>query len=549
MERQRDYRIEDFGFDIVKVALFGLLGCSAVLAAAPRLPVQSGPPASLSGYVLENTTGKPINGAEVKVLRPSSDVTVKSGPDGRFHFENLPVDAYNISVSKEGYVSATGGRFGGRRMSLAAGEKRTDFILRMQGTGTVSGRILDSNGRPLPQASVNVFRFTYQDLQAEPSGMRVVSGRNTDDRGEFRVFNVPSGVYLVLVSPPASSSTSGAALYPGEREIGRAQSIVVRAEEETRLRDLTLPLPMRGAVRLRVVNATGGSLPQGIATRIAAVPFGWDVTNSSSTTGLIRYGSPSTSPVESREMWPSLVGPYVFYTAMQTAVGNVAGYVKADYSGAGMDVDFVVARLEGQIKGRVLLESANGSTQPLAGAEIEFHMASAESNFSNKDGMFNINGVLNGPYRFTGAFEMPKGYYVAAIRERERDVLTEGLMVSSGTPEIEVRVRADGGTLGGKVADVRDRVVVDAVVALVPQSLLQVRTDRHNTFRIEHSDGSGNFELRDIIPGEYLIYAWSDLEEGAVMDPWFMERYKGKGLPVRVEPGGRLTVDLRILDE
>jgi hypothetical protein len=314
------------------------------------------------------------------------------------------------------------------------------------------------------------------------------------------------------------------------------------------LRDLTLPLPMRGPVRLRVVNATGGSLPQGIGMRIAAVPFGWDVTNTPSTMGFIRYGTPSTGSAD-REVWPSLVGSYVFYTAMQTAVGNVAGYVRVDYSGAAVDVDFVIAKLDGQIKGRVLLESANGSTQPLAGAEIEFYLASAESNFSNKDGVFNINGVLNGPYRFTGAFEMPKGYYVAGIRERDRDVLKEGLMVSSGTPEIEVRVRADGGTLGGKVADSRDRIVADAVVALVPQSLLQLRTDRHNTYRVEHSDGTGNFELRDIIPGEYLIYAWSDLPEGAVMDPWFMERYKGKGLLVRMEAGGRMKMDLRILDE
>src|SRR5204862_1539280 len=115
------------------------------------------------------------------------------------------------------------------------------------------------------------------------------------------------------------------------------------------------------------------------------------------------------------------------------------------------------AKLEGQIKGRVLLESANGSTQPLAGAEIEFYGASAESNFSGKDGAFNINGVLNGPYRFSGAFEMPRGYYVSSIREREhdRDLLKEGLMVSSATPEVEVRVRSDGGLVEGKVMDSR----------------------------------------------------------------------------------------------
>ena len=380
--------------------------------------------------------------------------------------------------------------------------------------------------------------------------MQIVAARNTDDRGEFRVFDVPFGVYLVLANPPASSSTSGSALYPGEREVSRAQSIEVRAGEETRLRDLNLPLPMSGAIRLHLVNATGGSLPQDLGTRIAAVPFGWDVTNSSSTMGLIRYVVPPTRTAD-REVLPSLVGSYVFYTAMQTSVGNVAGYVKVDYSGADVDADFVVARLDGQIKGRVLLESATGSTLPLAGAEIEFYGASPESNFSSKDGVFNINGVLNGYYRFSGAFEMPRGYYVSAIRERERDrdLLKEGLMVSSATPEVEVRVRSDGGLVGGKVMDSRSRVASGATVALLPQSLLQDRTDRINTYRVVKCDPSGTFELRDIIPGEYLIYAWSDVPEGAVMDPWFIERYGGKGLPVRVEPGGKLKMDLRVLDE
>jgi len=533
----------------VKLSLLGLLGLSAALAGAPQTRVQPSAPASVSGYVLETTTGKPISGAEVTVYA-QSPITSKSGLDGHFQLENVPPASYDIRVSKDGYVLANGSRLGRLVLTLSAGEKRTDLILRMQGSGTVSGRVIDSSGRPVVQAQVRVFRFAYQELQRDPSGAQVISERNTDDRGEFRVFNVPSGVYYVLAQLPPSSSLNSAVLYPGERELARAQAIEVRAEEETRLRDLTMPLPMRGTVRLHVVNATGGSLPQDLSMRITAVPFGWDVMNTSSTMGLIADGPPSIRPGD-RELRPSLVGPYVFYTAMQTGVGSVAGYTKVDYSGADVDVDFVVAKLEGQIKGAVLVESPDGSARPLAGAEIEFYGVSAESNFSDKDGVFNIKGLLNGPYQFSGSFEMPKGYYVVGIRERgrDRDVMKEGLIVSERTPEVEVRVRADAGSLEGKIADSRNRAVPNAVVAMVPQSLLQTRTDRHNTYRVERTGASGAFAIPDIVPGEYLIYAWSDLPEGAVMDPWFMERYKGKGLPVRVAPGGRLKMDLTILDE
>lgn len=526
-----------------------LLGLAIAFAGMQQNRVQTGVPASLSGYVLETTTGRPIGGAEVSFYDQArySSITAKTEADGHFRFESIPSGASFVNVSKPGYISL-GDRYAGRRITLGAGERRTDLILRIQGTGTLSGRIMDFNGRPVVQSRVRVFRFAYHELQREPSGMQLVSERNSDDRGEFRAFNVPSGVYFVLAEPPLTSpATHGAALYPGEREFSRAQRIEVRPEEETRLRDLTLPPPMRGSVRLHLINATGGPLPQNLAMRINAVPFGWDVSSGSDL--VFMGGRAISAPGVDRVMQPTLVGSYVFHTAMQTAVGNVAGYAKVDYSGADVDVDFVVAKLEGKITGRVLLESASGASQPLAGAEMEFFGASAESNFSGKDGVFNIKGLLNGPYQFSGAFEMPKSYYVASVRERERDVLKEGLMVSERTPEVEVRVRADGGSMEGRVADSRLRPAPDAVIALIPQSLLQDRTDRHNTYRVEHSSATGVFELRDVIPGEYLVYAWSDLPEGAVMDPWFMEKYKGKGRPVRVEPGSRLKMDLTILDE
>ena len=51
---------------------------------------------------------------------------------------------------------------------------------------------------------------------------------------------------------------------------------------------------------------------------------------------------------------------------------------------------------------------------------MEFFGMSAESSFSAKDGTLTIPGLLNGPYEFSGAFEMPRGYYVASVRDRDR---------------------------------------------------------------------------------------------------------------------------------
>jgi hypothetical protein len=498
-------------------------------------------PASVSGYVLEATTSRPIAGATVSIHTPLQDdpLTAKTEADGSFRFESIPPGNHGIGASKDGYVSFAD-RYTGRRLAFAAGERRTDVVLRLQGTGTLSGRVLDSNGRPVVQANVRVFRFVYRDVQTEPSGIATVSSWTTNDRGEYRVFDIPSGRYLVLATPkPTEPDSVGAVLYPGVREIARAEPIEVRAEQETRLRDLTMPPPLRGVIRLRVINATGRSLP-------ARVNIG--VTGAGADTFLAVSERPGRTP-DVREFKPSLVGAYVFHTAFQTAAGNMAGYARVEYSGGDVDAEFVLGKLDGQIKGRALLERPDGSVQPLAGAELEFYGMSAESAFSKQDGTFVIGGLLKGPFRFSGSFEMPKGYYVASVRERDRDLLRESLLVVENSPEVEVRVRADGGLLEGKVTDSRLRIAPEAVVALIPQSLLETRSDRHNTYRIERATATGAFELRDIIPGEYLVYAWSSIPEDAVMDPWFMERYKGKGLPVKVGGDGRLKMDLTILDE
>jgi hypothetical protein len=513
----------------VKLALFGLI----LMFAGMRQN-----PASVSGYVLEATTSRPIAGATVSIhTRLQNPLTAKTEADGSFRFDSVPPGAHGISASKDGYVSFAD-RYAGRQMTFSVGEHRTDVVLRLQGTGTLSGRVLDSNGRPVVQASVRVFRFVYHDVQREPSGVALISDRATNDRGEFRVFDIPSGQYLLLATPkPIEPDSVGAALYPGVREIARAEPIEVRAEQETRLRDLTMPLPMRGAIRLRVINATGRSLPARVNIGVAGTD-----------TFLAVLERPGRTP-DIREFKPSLIGSYVFHAAFQTATGNIAGYAKVEYSGADVDAEFVLGKLDGQIKGRALLERPDGSTQPLAGAEMEFYGMSAESAFSKPDGTFTIGGLLKGPFRFSGSFEMPKGYYVASVRERDRDLLRESLVVVENTPEVEVRVRVDGGLLEGKVTDSRLRIVPEGVVALIPQAVLETRSDRHNTYRIGRTDATGAFELRDIIPGEYLIYAWSSVPEGAMMDPWFMERYKGKGLPVKVEGNGRLKMDLTILDE
>ena len=79
----------------------------------------------------------------------------------------------------------------------------------------------------------------------------------------------------------------------------------------------------------------------------------------------------------------------------------------------------------------MLVESADGSVRPLAGVEVEFLGKLAESAFSDKDGAFDIKGLGNGHYDFSGGLEMPKGHYVASVREKDIIILSSETNLSS----------------------------------------------------------------------------------------------------------------------
>lgn len=53
---------------------------------------------------------------------------------------------------------------------------------------SISGRVLDESGSPLPKARISVLF---------PSDGRIVSSTVTDDRGDYRIPSIPAGKYLI----------------------------------------------------------------------------------------------------------------------------------------------------------------------------------------------------------------------------------------------------------------------------------------------------------------------------------------------------------------
>jgi hypothetical protein len=141
---------------------------------------------------------------------------------------------------------------------------------------------------------------------------------------------------------------------------------------------------------------------------------------------------------------------------------------------------------------------------------------------------------------------LPDTTYIKAARAGAADVLEEGFEAVSSQPAgIEVLLSNKAGQTAGVVKDEDGEPVPAATVVLIPEFR------RRNTFRFVRStttDEQGFYRIGSLEPGEYKVYAWTDVEAHRWNDPEFLRPYLSKGERVKVEPEAVKSVDLTALN-
>jgi hypothetical protein len=83
-----------------------------------------------------------------------------------------------------------------------------------------------------------------------------------------------------------------------------------------------------------------------------------------------------------------------------------------------------------------------------------------------------------------------------------------------------------------------------ATVVLIPGP---ERRTNATAFKTSTSDQNGNFSIRSILPGDYKVLAWEDVETGAYFDPEFLKNFETRGEAVRIQRGSQNRVTLRVI--
>jgi hypothetical protein len=136
---------------------------------------------------------------------PVPQVFTTTDADGRFVFQNLAPGRFQIRAQREGYFAAPASgvlvppAIVNVAATVAAGQPTPPVTISMLRGATISGRVRDPSGQPVSNLQVMAQQWTYRD--GKPA-LQQVNSKTTDDRGEFRLFWLPPGDYLVGINPP-----------------------------------------------------------------------------------------------------------------------------------------------------------------------------------------------------------------------------------------------------------------------------------------------------------------------------------------------------------
>jgi hypothetical protein len=518
--------------------------------------------ASISGTVVDDSTGKPIHMAYVTLSTTGSkpmDASVYTDVNGAFQFNAVPPGHYYLNAGEDRYQrvslgAPTPGRYASV-LTLGPGEIRQGIELRMKRLCAVSGVVLDPDGDPMPGVGVQLLVATWARGHKTWTAHHTTA---TNDRGEFRVHGVVAGRYFlcanarqtpvltgrnyVMIGESEPDQVFGKVYYPNAANIQNAQPLELKPGAD--IQDIVLRLPTTAAASI-----TGHvEAPVGLDTNTG---FQVSFSPQDDTAGM-----PTTYGVGGGQqlMLPALAPGH--YTAITTLQGNdeYRGVDDVDLQPGPQNVVFHLqkgVRLAGHLELQGAAADLPTFKVTLLPSDIspQFRRKNMEAAVA-KDGTFAFASVTSGIWDIN-VEPVPKGGYIKSMKLGQQDVLTEDMNITASTSApLNIVVSTRGGVLSGTVK-MPEQSSIDisageprAVVLLAPFG----RFSHVDSFRIiRSSEQDGKYELRGITPGSYKLFAFEALDRNAVHDPDFLSRIDSLGKAVEVHEGESIKFDLDML--
>ena len=532
---------------------------------AIRLAAQAPAPASIRGMVVKWGTMEPIAQAIVE-LRNSTDtagvplISTATGPNGEYELSRVPPGRYRIIATRKGFAQ---GEFGRKRISgsgtivtLTEGQRLPNAQIEMAAGASVSGRVYYANGDPMPVARVQILKLTHRNGRAELTPQQ---STYTDDLGEYRLFWLAPGSYYVsaenaqnnttpqlLINPSGNNTYSWSGVFGVSRPAAQitrphgtteGQTYVTTYYPGSASWETASLLELRAGDAATNINITMSAVEQ---RRIRGVILDGNRQPVQDTTVVYLQQTDANLPGNPRalQFFPNN-GKFEFMVAqsgiyeLTTTVGMSSGRAIATVRDRDVDVSIPLFPFT-NIRGRIVFDGV-APPGPQEGRTPTVTLRGPIRQFTssiNADGEFFFQDVPVSNYRVELTTAGLPDAYLKSVRFKDTEVSDMQLQVDGFPPgELQLLATRSGGSIEGRVVSDRQQTVTNAIVVALPEGMPAYQADRYRSATV---DNTGAFQFRGLPAGQYNVYAWIDVDNGAWFNPAFLRSYDAyrRSLPV-----------------
>jgi carboxypeptidase family protein len=529
--------------------------------------------AKIAGRVVSADTGNPLRRAQIRLTAPEirANRVATSDNDGRYEFTGLAAARYRLQISKAGYVTLEYGQArpfeAGKPLDVVDGQALEKIDFSLPRGSVIAGRVTDEFGDPVADATLQAMRYQFVNGQRQ----LVNAGRTStsDDIGQFRIFGLMPGDYVVRASVRDGAIASAlvgveepsgypATYYPGTTDIGQAQAVTVALGQE--LNSVFFPLIPARLARISgtVLDSQGHALSGAVVVVRPATGGGAG--------GAFNIGGGNQVRADGSFTLNSVPpGEYTLDIqqrprTLQSLGTDLLEFASIPLSVAGADISglTIITTPGVTVAGRVVLQGQKTQGVSLRGIQITpmtptgsqslmglAGRALGGGRINSDDGAFQLRG-LSGPQLIRVA-NLPAGWALESITLEGEAITDAPFDFKSGRDltGLTVTLTDKLTDLSGTVLDSRRQAVKDYVLVIFPDDdklwggqSRYVRTARPNQ--------NGNFSVKGLPPAHYLAVAVESLETGTQNDPAVLEQLRPRAKAFALTEGQTQTLSLEM---
>ncbi len=539
----------------------------AGIAAAQSVPSNvSAPapanPARISGVVLNDATGVPLNRVRVYLKSTSNEapsIAVEADEHGKFVIQKAVPGKYSISAERDGFLRSSEAHSGSTRLAavidLDSGQQLRDVTIRLKPWSVLSGRVRFNDAEPAIGVLVQAYKDAF--LRGKHTFGMVASTR-TNDRGEYRLPGLRAGSYYIAatydrpLSPefeqqdpvdengkPLPKFGYSTTFFPTAQKL--ADAVPVRIDSEQEIEGLEIFLQPVRTINIRGTTISGLT---GAASRVPTVSLrrlSADERSSINAPVAVR-------PTEAGfEIHGVTAGPYLLVA--DNVENNSRLFARLPLVVTDHNLEDLRLLLEPERDWPGILRIVDAPTFDLSSLRITLEPRSDLNPVTTADvdshGAFVVHVIPEETYDVYVA-NAPDDFYIRSIRVANRETGSEGVGGNQGSAAVplEITLSSHGGVVAGRVFDGSGKLASGATVAAVPDPA----DGRPQFYKKGYTDKYGLFRIRGLAPGSYTAFAYFDEPPCELYDTNALPDCRSKGKRFELGEGAQTVVGIRIDD-